>query len=235
MEGFTRMNEHTQLIVMLTHHDQTVKNAYEIFDNCKDSKAKFWGFKDSGIPLDEMKALYAYMKACGKTTVLEVVEYTEAEGLAGAQMALDCGVDILMGTIFSDSIHKFCQENNLKYMPFVGTVTQRPSVLNGSAKEMIAEANCYLEKGVYGIDLLGYRHTGDASAIIKEFVTTVNAPVCVAGDVNSYQRIDEVKDFGAAAFTIGSAFFENKFEGSFKEQVNKVCQYINCLEGVSHV
>lgn len=26
--------------------------------------------------------------------------------------------------------------------------------------------------------------------------------------------------------TIGSAFFENKFDGNFGEQINKVCQYI---------
>ena len=28
------------------------------------------------------------------------------------------------------------------------------------------------------------------------------------------------------AFTIGSAFLKNKFDGNFGEQINKVCQYI---------
>ena len=51
-----------KLIVMLTYNDMTVKNAYEIFDRCKDSKALYWGFKEEGLPPDKMKELYAYMK-----------------------------------------------------------------------------------------------------------------------------------------------------------------------------
>ncbi|MBQ1904503.1 MAG: hypothetical protein II168_09085, partial [Ruminococcus sp.] len=69
------------LVVMLTCDDETVSNAYEIFDKCKDSKAEYWGFKEKPLPLEEMKKLYAYMKSCGKKTVLEVVAYTEAECL----------------------------------------------------------------------------------------------------------------------------------------------------------
>lgn len=54
------------LIVMLTHEDQTVQNAYEIFDAYKDSDAEYWGFKEEPLPLSKMKDLYAYMKSCGK-------------------------------------------------------------------------------------------------------------------------------------------------------------------------
>lgn len=220
------MNKGPKLIVMLTHHDRTVEDAYKVFDQCKNSKANFWGFKEEGIPLDRMKELYLYMKACGKTTVLEVVAYTEQECLEGARMAVECDCDILMGTLFFDSINEFCKEHDLKYMPFVGEITERPSVLNGTVKGMVDEANSYLEKGVYGIDLLGYRYTGDAPALIKAFVSQVNAPVCIAGSIDGYPRLDEVKDVAPWAFTIGSAFFENKFDGTFPEQIDKVCGYM---------
>ena len=216
-----------ELIVMLTHNDRTVENAAEIFEACKDSKAKFWGFKEVGIPLDEMKALYAYMKECGKTTFLEVVAYTEEECLEGAKMAVACGVDCLMGTLYFDSINEYCKANNLKYMPFVGKITGRPSVLEGTPEGMIEEAKSYLAKGVAGFDLLGYRYTGDAVALNKAFVAGVPAPVCLAGSVSSYQRLDEVKSTGAWAFTIGGAFFENKFDGTFAEQIDKVVDYMN--------
>ena len=103
------MNDDLNLIVMLTHNDRTVENAYEIFDKCKNSKAKFWGFKEEPLPIDQMKKLYAYMKECGKTTFLEVVEYTEEKGLEGAKMAVECGCDILMGTMFFDSINEYCK------------------------------------------------------------------------------------------------------------------------------
>lgn len=215
------------LVVMLTYNDMTVENAYEIFDQCKDSKAEYWGFKEEPLPLDEMKKLYAYMKECGKKTSLEVVAYTEKECIEGAKMAVECGCDMLMGTIYFDSVNKICKENGLEYMPFVGEVTERPSVLGGTIDGMIAEAKSYLEKGVSGIDLLGYRFTGDAVELNKRFVQEIDAPVCIAGSINSYQRLDEILDADPWSFTIGSAFFENKFEGTFKEQINKVCNYIN--------
>jgi hypothetical protein len=216
-----------ELIVMLTHNDRTVENAAEIFEACKDTKAKYWGFKEAGIPVEEMKALYARMKECGKTTFLEVVAYTEEECLEGAKMAVECGCDCLMGTLYFDSINDYCKANNLKYMPFVGKITGRPSVLEGTIEGMIDEAKSYLAKGVAGFDLLGYRYTGDAVKLNKEFVAGVPAPVCLAGSVSSYQRLDEVKATGAWAFTIGGAFFENKFNGTFAEQVDKVVDYMN--------
>ena len=48
-----------ELIVMLTHHDETVKNALELFEECKDLPVKHWGFKDVGLPPDQMKQLSA--------------------------------------------------------------------------------------------------------------------------------------------------------------------------------
>ena len=82
------------IIVMLTHHDVTVPNAAEVFEECKDIEAvKLWGFKNVGLPKDQMKALTAAMKAAGKTTFLEVVTYDEESCLDGAQTAIDCGFD----------------------------------------------------------------------------------------------------------------------------------------------
>ena len=220
------MKNSLNLIVMLTHNDETVNNAHEIFEKCKNSDAKFWGFKEKSLPIEQMKNLYKYIKECGKTTFLEVVEYTEKEGLEGAKLALECGCDILMGTVFFDSINEFCKKNNLRYMPFVGKVTERPSILEGEIDEIIKEANEYLKKGVYGFDLLGYRYTGNAVELNERFVLEVNAPVCIAGSVNGYERLDELKNINPWSFTIGSAFFENKFDGSFEEQINKVCEYV---------
>ena len=220
------MASNLNLIVMLTHNDRTVGNAYEIFRECKDSKAEYWGFKEKSLPLDEMKDLYKLMKDCKKTTFLEVVEYTEEKGLEGARIAVECGCDILMGTVFFDSINEFCKKNNMKYMPFVGKVTERPSVLEGEINEIIDEAKNYIEKGVYGIDLLGYRYKGNAEELNRKLVAQIEAPVCIAGSIDSYKRLREVKEISPWAFTIGGAFFENKFGKNFEEQINRVCEYI---------
>ena len=220
------MGNAPELIVMLTHNDLTVIDAYEIFDQCKKSKAKFWGFKEEPLPLEQMQKLFAYMKDCGKTTFLEVVSYSEKECLEGARKAVACNCDFLMGTTFFDSVNDFCRENHLNYLPFVGKITGRPSVLEGTPEEMINEANAYIAKGVYGIDLLGYRYTGDAAFLNREFVKNMEVPVCIAGSVNSYERLQEIKAVSPWAFTIGGAFFENKFDGTMKEQIDKVCNFM---------
>lgn len=221
------MYKDLSLIVMLTYNDRTVENACDIFEKCKDSKALYWGLKEIGLPQNEMKKLCAYMKKCAKTAVLEVVAYDEDDCLNGAKTAVECGFDILMGTVFYDSVNDYCRKHDLKYMPFVGKVHDRPSVLEGSAEEMIEQAKKCLEKGVYGIDLLAYRYTYDPDDLIQKFVTQIDAPVCIAGSIDSYACIDAVKSSGVWAFTVGSAFFDNRFEGSFAEQIDKVYDYIH--------
>ena len=42
---------------MLTYNDMTVKNAIELFDELKDTPVTHWGFKDVGLPADEMQNL----------------------------------------------------------------------------------------------------------------------------------------------------------------------------------
>ena len=202
----------TELIVMLTYNDKTIDKAYETFMRCKDSKADYWGFKEEPLPLEEMKKLSSIMKFYGKKIAMEVVAYTKEECIEGAKKAVACGCDILMGTVYCDEVNEICKANNIKYMPFVGEIAGRPSVLSGSIDNMIAEAKSYVEKGVYGIDLLGYRYTGDAFELNKRIVEEVGAPICIAGSVDSFRRLDELAAISPCAFTIGSAFFENQFE-----------------------
>ena len=77
------------LVVMLTHNDVTVKDAYDIFEECKDIESvQHWGFKNVGLPKDEMKRIVDAMKAAGKTTYLEVVTYDEESCLEAANSLL---------------------------------------------------------------------------------------------------------------------------------------------------
>jgi hypothetical protein len=88
-------NNKPELIVMLTYHDLTVPNALELFERLKDTAVTHWGFKDVGLPPEQMKPVVAAMKAAGKTTYLEVVSLSEAEGLSGAELAVELGFDVL--------------------------------------------------------------------------------------------------------------------------------------------
>ncbi len=215
-----------ELIVMLTHNDLTVENAYEVFEQCRDTKATYWGFKEQPLPIEEMQRIYRRMKECGKRTALEVVAYSEAEGMEGAQMAAACGCDLLMGTCYTPAIARFCQEHGMAYMPFIGKITGRPSILEGSIEGMVAEAQVLKAEGVYGIDLLGYRYNADAQELIYDVVTKADLPVCVAGSIDSYEQLSFIKQVQPWAFTIGSAFFEHKFGDTIAEQIDKVCDFI---------
>ena len=92
-------------IVMLTYNDETVADALELFERHKDTPVMHWGFKDVGLSPSKMKIVYDTMRAAGKTTFLEVVSLSEKEGLDGARLAVELGVDYLMGTVFFDSIN----------------------------------------------------------------------------------------------------------------------------------
>lgn len=214
-----------KLVVMLTDNDETVKNAKEVFLSCADLDVADWGFKDVGLPLDEMTDLVKTMKEHGKTTYLEVVSLAEEEGLAGARIAVEAGFDCLMGTVYFDSISEFLQGTGVQYYPFCGKVYGHPSILDGTIEEVVENAKLLESKGVDGIDLLSFRYTGDAMKLLAEVVKAVSVPIISAGSIDSFARMAQVEATGAAGLTMGSALFHNKFcDGSFAENLAMVAE-----------
>lgn len=213
---------------MLTYNDSTVKDALKIFRECKDLSITHWGFKDVGLPPDEMKALVREMKSAGKTAYLEVVSLSEEEGLRGARIAVEAGFDVLMGTVYFDSIRDYLKDKPIKYYPFPGHIQGHPSILDGTMDEIVSHAKFLESKGAQGLDLLTYRYTGDAPALLGDVVKAVNVPVVSAGSIESYKRIAEVWKTGAWGFTIGSALFDRKFvaKGSFKDNARAVSEWL---------
>jgi len=204
-------NTNLDLIVMLTHHDQTVSNALELFNQLKEAPVTHWGFKDVGLPPEKMKEVVAAMKTAGKTTYLEVVSLSEEEGLRGARLAVELGFDILMGTVFFPSIADYLRDKPIRYYPFPGHIHSHPSILEGTIPEIVAHAQKLEAYGAHGLDLLTYRYTGDAPRLLREVVQATSIPIVSAGSIATYDRILEVWEAGAQAFTIGSAFFESQF------------------------
>ncbi len=216
-------------ILMLTYNDQTVHNALELFRENQDTPVTHWGFKDVGLPVPEMKQLVQEMKKAGKTTFLEVVSLSEEEGLTGAKLAVEAGFDILMGTVFFDSILDYLKDKPIKYFPFPGHVYGHPSNLDGTVDQIVDHARFLESRGVPGMDLLSYRYVGDAPALLRAVVSATNVPIVSAGSIDSEKRLAEVWDTGAWGFTIGSALFDQKFvpNGSFKQNILAVCEWLD--------
>ena len=150
--------------------------------------------------------------------------------MAGAKTAVEMGFDYLMGTIFFDSVYAYLQEHQVKYLPFCGTVTGSPSVLTGSFEEIIANAQSMIDKGVYGIDLLAFRHAQGAE-LAEAYCKAISAPVVIAGSINSRERIDFINRINPWAFTMGSALFTDDFVtgAGVRKNLEEVVAYMDSI------
>ncbi len=216
------MTKNSETVIMLTHNDITVENAPELFTQLCTCSVEYWGIKEKGLCETEMVQLCDSIKSNGKKAILEAVTYTEEESVASAHTAVRCGCDILMGTLYSEKVHNILDENNIKYMPFAGKVSGRPSVLEGSLEDMIKEINELKSKGVFGIDLLSYRYNGDAETLTSGLIKATELPICIAGSIDSYEKLDFIKKISPAFFTVGSALFEHRFGSTMKEQIENI-------------
>lgn len=215
-----------ELIVMLTWHDVTVQNAKEIFLECKDAPASHWGFKIEGTTPESMADLIKCMKEHGKTVYIEVLAMEEEKCLDAARLCVETGVDHLLGTIYYESVAKVCEEAGMAYSPF--TALAEDSRLRGSIESIVESAKADLERNITGITISAFRYVdGDPVELLKNLDLAMEKPFRLAGSVNSFERIDFLKTLpNLAAFTVGGAFFEGKFGGTFAEQITKVCEYL---------
>lgn len=222
-----------KLILMFTLNDMTVPDALDYFEQVKDLPVDFFGFKELGLPPEKMQELNNRIHKAGFKSFLEVVEYDEDKILGPAKQAVDMGFDYLMGTIYFPSIWDIVGKGSKKkinYFPFFGKIYDRPSILDGSIEEIVAEGKKLVKEGADGFDLLLYRYKypDKIDALIKACVSEVDAPIVSAGSINSYERLQATIDQGVWGFTIGGAFFEKKFapNGTYRDNVKAVVDYL---------
>src|ERR1700686_991504 len=85
--------EMSHFVLMLTKDDRTVPNALAAYDEVRDMPLAYVGFKDIGLPFDEMKALAARIRADDRRTMLEVVSRSAQQ----MPHALNEGRDLVRG------------------------------------------------------------------------------------------------------------------------------------------
>ena len=202
-------------IFMLTNQDRTVADAAERLKDVLAAGIMHVGFKDIGLPFDELLVLASAIKAAGATLYLEVVSLDEESERRSAQAAVDLGVDILMGGTRPNVVLPVIAGKNIRYYPFPGKIVGHPSKLEGTIETIMDSARQLTAiEGVSGLDLLAYRFDGDVEALITRVCEDIGKPVVVAGSIDSPQRMAAVVRSGAAGFTIGTAAFNGAFSGS---------------------
>lgn len=222
----------TFFIFMLTHYDVTVPNAFEVFNQIKDTKISCIGFKDIGLSKKELTRLVKVMKEEGKTTFMEVVSETKESSLQSAKTAIELGVDYLIGGTYVEPTLELLKDTKIKYFPYVGRVVGHPCLLKGTIKEIVEDAKRVESLGVDGINLLAYRYNGDVNYLLNSIRNAVNMPIIAAGSINSFERIHKVVEAGVWGFTIGGGIFEKKFVPGkdLREQIIAVIKEVERLQ-----
>lgn len=222
----------TEFIFMLTHHDVTVSNALEVLEEVKDTGLRFIGCKDVGLSLNQYVELFNRIRKYGLTSFLEVVTYSEEEHFKGVNLALKVGVDNLIGGMpqYTRKTLEYLREkkSKIKYFPYIGKIVDHPCILQGSIEEIINDGKEAEALGVNGINLLLYRYTGNQKTLLNKAVKELKVPLIVAGNVTTFNQIEELKKNNIWAFTIGGAIFEKKFaeKGNIQEQIMAVLSKI---------
>jgi hypothetical protein len=201
-------------IFMLTRQDRTVPDCLKVMEEIAPLRLGHVGFKDVGADLETLRSLNGLIKASGAVSYLEVVSTTPQAALNSARMAVEIGVDRLLGGTQVAETLAILAGSGIGYFAFPGAPVGHPTRLGGSAEQVEAQSKAFLEMGCEGVDLLAYRATeAEPIALVRAArrgLGDKGALIC-AGGVDSPARIAALREAGCDAFTVGSAAFDLAF------------------------
>ena len=167
-----------RFIFMLTRNDRTVADASQQLQTALGLGVRHIGFKDIGLPLEQLKGLNAAIKAGGATSYLEVVSLDRESEIVSAKAAAEIGVDVLLGGTRVDDVLPIIEDTGIRYFPFPGRITGHPSVLEGTIEEIVESARSIAARdGVHGLDLLAYRSARNVPELMAAVCAAVSKPV----------------------------------------------------------
>lgn len=216
------------VIFMLTRYDETVEDCLDVWAAVEGLGLTHAGFKDVGVDEATLAELNRRMQSSGVITCLEVVSTTPEERMRSARVAVDLGVDWLMGGTDLDEVPALLAGTGISYLPFPGVPIGHPTVLGGSADTVEAHCKAFDAAGCAGVDLLAYRALdADPLDLVRAARRATTGTLVVAGSVSTVSQIDELRECGVDAFTIGSAVFDGAFslrKGLTRSQLSDVME-----------
>ena len=219
-------------IFMLTRNDETVKDCLEVMELIKPLNIKHLGFKDVGVDKATLYELNKRIKETGAVSYLEVVSTTKEDCLNSAKVAVEIGIDRLLGGTAVKEILEITKNTGVEYYPFPGFPIGHPTDLGGKAKDVEEHCKGFIALGCAGADLLAYRATEDEPIeLVKGARKGLEDKILIAaGSVDNVEKINDLKNAGADYFTIGTAAFNGSFspnKGSLLSQLRDVLEACN--------
>ena len=121
---------------MLTRSDATVTDGLDVLDDIRSVGLTHIGFKDVGVPPDVLRELSRRITEMGATSYLEVVSTSTETMLQSARVAVDIGIDRLLGGTQVDAVLDICKGSKTQYLPFPGRPFDHPTKLGGTAEQV---------------------------------------------------------------------------------------------------
>lgn len=218
-------------IFMLTRNDRTVSDAASHVQPALRAGIRHIGFKDIGLPLDELAGLVEQIRDGGGSTYLEVVSLDRDSEIRSVRAAVELGVDYLLGGTHAEDVLPLLAGTAIRYYPFPGHIVGHPSILEGSETEIVQSAVALAgHPGVAGLDLLAYRSAGDVPSLIEAVCRAVSKPVIVAGSVDRPDQIETIRRNGAAGFTVGTSALGGRFPAKSSSLDHQLEAILACLD-----
>jgi Putative N-acetylmannosamine-6-phosphate epimerase len=202
----------THPIFMLTQDDRTVADPLAVWRAVESTGLRYAGVKDVGTDWATFAAFVDSLHDCGCEAMLEIVNDDPEAELAAARAGIEAGVDCLLGGTQVERVAELVGDRRVRYFPFAGTVGGHPVELHGEPEQIAADAAALVAReNIAGVDLLAYRHPTDPERVIEATVAAIDAPVIVAGSIDSPARARRVAELGAWGLTVGTAILAGTF------------------------
>ncbi len=216
-------------IFMLTQDDVTVADARARVRELGDAGVSIVGFKDIGLPVEELKLLAQDIRRSGRQVALEVVSLDTGAELDSARAAVGLEVDYLLGGTCPEGVLPEITGTEIRYFPFCGEIRDHPSILMGASDAIARDAARLMAMdGVEGVDLLAYRwQDSDVPGMVARVVEAAGGKVIAAGSIDRPERVLDLATAGVSAFTVGTAAFSNRFpakKSGLRGQVDSILQ-----------
>jgi hypothetical protein len=219
-------------IFMLTQADRTVGDCLAVLEEIAPLGLRHIGFKDVGADSQTLRRLNRRIHDLGAQSYLEVVATSPQAALQSAEMAVELGVDCLLGGTQVVETLAILLGSGIAYFPFPGRPYGHPTQLGGIAADVAAQSADYMALGCAGVDLLAYRATEAEPLDLVHAARRGLGPdgrlIC-AGGVDSPARIAALAAAGCDAFTVGSAVFDGTFASVRPGVMSQIEMIMACL------
>ncbi|GAA2909489.1 hypothetical protein Acy02nite_89060 [Actinoplanes cyaneus] len=213
-------------VLMLTERDVTIPDALQVYRDLVADELRTIAVKDVGADPEMIRELTRAAHEDGRSVLLELADMSEKGQERGYELALDLGVDQVVGAWSPRAAEALSGPGAPQYWPFAGQMSGSPLVLTGTPEQLSADARrLSAAPAVAGLVLMPYRQsTYPPRELLRQTVDASGVPVLVAGGVRGAEQIADIAAAGAWGFTMGGAALADRHDDpkSVSERVNEV-------------